>query len=75
MPVIICGCCSGSARRDPSAEGHFNLMNGDRRPFVVSLPSQSVIDVEAVLPERLSPLLGGPHLFVHFGIVTVSVSV
>jgi hypothetical protein len=74
MPVIVCGCCSGSARRDPSAEGHLILMNGDRRPLILSLPSHSVFDVEGVFPECLLLLLGGPHLFVRFGTVTVSVS-
>jgi hypothetical protein len=41
----------------------------DRRFLVCSVLDFFVIEIEALLPVRLSYLLGVPHLFVHFGIV------
>jgi hypothetical protein len=38
--------------------------------FMLSVCACFVIDIEPVLPERLSRLLGVLHLFVHLGIVT-----
>jgi hypothetical protein len=70
MPVTLSRLSSGSARRDASAERHVILSMSDPIGFLLPVSVVFLIEIVAVLPEALSPLLGVLHLFARFGIVT-----
>ena len=69
MPPSVSVSSAGSGGGDLSAGEGFCLPMSDRRLLVCSVFDSFVIEIEALLPVRLSYLLGVPHLFVHFGIV------
>jgi len=69
MPGWSSRFCSGSGGCDLSAEGDPCLGMSYFSDSVLSVSALFVIEKDAVLPERLSRLLGVLHLFVHLGIV------
>ena len=64
MPFPDPGFSSGSGRRDVSAGKDFLWPMSDLTRFFLSVPAVFVIEIDVVLPGRLSLLLGRLHMFV-----------
>jgi hypothetical protein len=72
MPSVAWRCYAGSAGRDLPAERGFFSLKSEFTLLIVSVGECFVIERNGLLPGRLSSLLGVLHLFVRFGMVTVS---
>jgi hypothetical protein len=72
MPAVAWRCYARSVGRDPPAERRRLSLRFVLTLFIVSVGELFLIEEDVFLPGRLSYLLGVLHLFVRFGMVTVS---
>jgi hypothetical protein len=72
MPAVAWRCYARSVGRDPPAERRRLSLRFALTLFIVSVGELFLIEEDVFLPGRLSHLLGVLHLFVRFGMVTVS---